>query len=276
VNTHVYNWRSTVEQPIFLHNQQLAGDTTVLRAYTPAPGMGVLPVNAFVIRAAQPVLVDTGMVGLRQPFMDHLRRAIDPGDLRWIWLTHTDPDHVGNLEAVLAEAPRARVVTTYLGMGKLGLLGLPIERCYLLNPGQRLDAGDRELLAVAPPSFDAPETTGLMDSSTGFLYSADCFGALLEAPHEFAADLAAPDLEAGLVTWSSVDAPWLRLVDERRFGEALAALSSLAPAAVLSSHLPPAFGMLGDLVRYLAAARTAPAFVGPDQSALERMMAGAA
>lgn len=264
-----------MEFPLSFENQALADGTTVLRSWLPVPGLGVLPVNAFLIKAAEPTLIDTGLATLRSEFMDHLRELVDLRDLRWIWLTHTDADHVGNLEAVLAEAPRARLVTTFLGMGKLGLLGLPVERCYLLNPGQRLAVGDRELLAVTPPSFDAPETTGLFDGRSGFLYSADCFGALLERPQETAADVPAAELEAGLVRWAGVDAPWLRLVDERAFDGVAAAVHALRPRAVLGSHLPPAEGMLDTLLGHLRAARGAPAFTGPDQAALERMMAAA-
>lgn len=166
-------------------------------------------------------------------------------------------------------------MTTFLGMGKLGLLGLPVERCYLLNPGQRLAVGDRELLAVTPPIFDAPETTGLYDGRSGYLYSADSFGALLDRPYDIAAEIPADALEAGLVTWAGVDAPWLRLVSERLFDRAAADLRSLRPRAVLGSHLPPAADMLDTLLGHLRAARGAPAFTGPDQAALERMMAGA-
>ena len=83
-------------------------------------------------------------------------------------------DHLGNIEAVLTEAPNARVVTSYIGMAKMGLHGLPLDRVYLLNAGQSLNVGDRELLAVKPPTFDAPETTGLFDPTSQSLISADC------------------------------------------------------------------------------------------------------
>jgi glyoxylase-like metal-dependent hydrolase (beta-lactamase superfamily II) len=264
-----------MQNPISIENQELEDGTTVLRSWTPIPGLGVLPVNAFLIKAPEPVLIDTGLAALHSDFMEHLQELVDLRDLSWIWLTHTDADHVGNLAAVLAEAPIARVVTTFLGMGKLGLLGLPVERCFLLNPGQRLAVGDRELLAVTPPSFDAPETTGLFDAHSGYLYSADCFGALLDRPYDVAADVPADALEAGLVTWAGVDAPWLRLVDERLFDRVTADIRSLRPRAVLGSHLPPAVDMLDTLLGHLRAARGAPAFTGPDQAALEQMMAGA-
>ena len=107
------------------------------------------------------------------------------------------------------------------------------------------------------------------------LFSADCFGALLEAPVEQAADLAPQALRAGMTAWARVDAPWLDRVDAAAFGRSLDAVRALSPARVLSSHLPPAVGMLETLLENLDAARAAPAFVGPDQRALEQLLSAA-
>lgn len=258
--------------PFMVPARTVADGTLCLGAWLPVPGFGILPVNAFVIRGPEPTLVDTGLAALREPFMAALREAIDPVDLRWIWITHADPDHLGNLEAVLAEAPHARVVTTYLGMGKMGLHGLPVERAWLLNPGQRLEIGDRELVAVVPPTFDAPETTGLFDTRSRAYFSADSFGALMHEPADTADAIGPAALRDGMVTWATVDAPWLDLVDPRRHDQRLEQVRRLDPALVLSGHLPPAAGMTDTLLQQLAAARTAPPFEGPDHHALERLM----
>ncbi len=265
-----------MDQPLQFPARQVAPGIDMLPAYMPVPGFGVLAANAFVIHAGEPVLVDTGLGALSGDFMTSLESVIDPAALRWIWITHADPDHVGNLAAVHAAAPNARIVTTYLGMGKMGLLGLPLDRVHLLNPGQRLDVGDRALMAVRPPTYDAPETTALFDPATRTLFSADGFGALLDKPAETAADVAPAALRDGMIGWAMVDAPWLSGLDGATFARSLAGLHDLSPDRVLSSHLPPAEGMLDRLTGNLSAALTAPPFEGPDQAALEAMMAQAA
>jgi hypothetical protein len=51
-------------------------------------------------------------------------------------------------------------------------------------------------------------------------------------------------------------------------------LRRMDPAMVLSSHLPAAPGAITErLLTSLASVPTAPPFVGPDQSALEQMLA---
>lgn len=261
-----------MQTPTMFEPRRVGEDTDALTAYAPLPGLGVVPVNAHLIHARQPVLVDTGLAGLHDEFMAALRRRIDPAALRWIWITHCDADHVGNLRALLAEAPQARVVTNYTGMGKMALQQLPLDRVYLLNPGQALDVGDRKLVAFQPPCYDAPETMGLFDVRTGHLFSADCFGALLAEPAEHAGAIDLGRLREGMAQWAVFDAPWLRRMGPAQLLDAMAPLRDLMPELVLGSHLPPAANMTQRLFDNLLAAREAAPFVGPDQAALERMM----
>lgn len=260
---------------------EVAPDVTCLSSTTPVPGFGVLPVNSFLIEASEPVLVDTGLPALVESTIAALGQRIDPADLRWIWLTHCDADHVGALEQLLVDAPSARIVTNYLGMGKLSMrITLPPERFYLINPGQSLDVGDRTLRAVSLPSFDAPETMGVFDPEARALFSSDCFGALLADEHGAARieDVASIDRDAvvtGLASWAMVDAPWLSHIADSPFHASVVELLRLAPEHVLSAHLPPAHGELQWLATELDRARSANPFVGPDQAALEAMLAAA-
>lgn len=269
-----------MQTPVLFDSFAVAADTEILPAFMPVPGMGVLAVNAFVIRSEQPVLVDTGLGGLGEAFVDQLASTLDLDDLRWIWITHADPDHVGALGKLLARAPRAKVVTTYLGMGKLGMIESigPIgpERFHLLNPGQELDVGDRTLRAVKPPTYDAPETTGAFDTRTGAWFCSDSFGALLQSPASSASEIDSAELAEGAVTWATVDSPWLHGTSADVLDRGLERIARLDPSIVLSAHLPPARNMLDELMGYTRVARTATPFVGPDQTALLRMLSAVA
>ncbi len=250
-------------------------DIEVLTSDFPIPGFGLVPVNAFVIKGQEPILVDTGPVVEREEFMAALRSVIDPAELRWLWLTHTDFDHIGGLAQLLEENQDLRIITTFLGVGIMSLSSpLPMDRLHLLNPGQELTIGDRTLTAFKPPAFDNPSTTGFLDS-TGVLFSSDCFGALLAEVPQNAADLSDEALREGQVFWATVDSPWLHKADEAKLARELDAIRAMQPSMILSSHLPAAAGdMTERLLGSLAAAPGATPFVGPDQAALEQMLQG--
>jgi glyoxylase-like metal-dependent hydrolase (beta-lactamase superfamily II) len=268
-----YQEITIMNEPTLFEPRIVAPDTTSITAYFPLPGLGILPINAFLIQAQEPVLVDTGLAAMGQQFRDQLYRQIEPADIKWIWISHADPDHVGNLKDILNDAPNARIVTSYMGMGKMGLLGIPLDRVYLINPGQSLDVGDRKLLAVTPPTYDAPETCGLFDTKHKTLFSADSFGALMKEPVETAEEIPADAWREGCISWATIDAPWLNKIDQDKFSDSLSEISRLNATTMLSSHLPPAQGINNELFSYLKDATQAPRFVGPDQAALEKMMA---
>jgi flavorubredoxin len=251
---------------------RVAADTTALSTIVPVGDLGLLHVNAFVIHAAAPVLVDTGPAALREPFLAALGRTIDPADLRYIFMSHMDADHLGNLAAVLELAPKAQVVTNFLGMAKMGLLGHDTAQVTLLQPGAEIDLGDRRLVPLKPPYYDAPETPGFFDTRTRVLFSADAFGALMDAPAAEAAEVDAGALREGMLRWAALDAPWLATADARTFGGLLRNIERLDPSAIISGHLPVARGVTGRLARNLNEALSAGVFDVPDHDTFERLI----
>lgn len=262
-----------MDRPTMFEPYQVTPDIDVVPAYFPIPGFGILPINAFVLKATEPVLVDAGLVPLSDEFMEKLSSVIDPGDLRWLWLTHNDQDHIGSLQRVLDEAPKLRVITTFLGLGKMSLFQpLPMDRVRLLNPGQSISVGDRKLTSIKPPAFDAPETTGLYDPKAAAFFSSDCFGTLMSEPVQNAADIGSKGIQEGLLAWAKVDFPWLHMVDRTLFAKTLNRVHEMSPKIILSNHLPAAHDMTDELLEHLAAVPAAEPFVGPDQQALEAML----
>lgn len=254
-------------------------DYTVLNDHLPVPTIGFLPINAFVLHAEQPVVVDTGVMLPERGFMDSLGSVIDPKDVRWIWLTHPDRDHTGALLDLLEAAPQAKVVTTFLSVGIMSThQPLPMDRVYLINPGQSLNVGDRSLTAFRPPLFDSPATIGFFDHKTRTCVSSDCFGAPMPsdelAAGDDARDVPADALRAAQLLWATVDSPWIHVADQDTYMRTVEPLRDMNPEAILSSHLPPLVGDISASLDMLAMAPTATPWVGPDQRALEEMLAG--
>jgi glyoxylase-like metal-dependent hydrolase (beta-lactamase superfamily II) len=264
----------TIEAPTACAPHPVGDGITVLPSYLPVPGMGVLPAHAFYIDGPEPMLVDAGPGGAEDGFRQALAELVDPASLRWLWLTHTDPDHMGSLHWLLDVAPDLRVVTTFLAVGKLGMTTpLPMDRLLWVNPGTTVELNGRTLHAIRPPSFDAPETTAMFDASSSTLFSADSFGALLHQPTAEATDLSPADLIDGMRLWATIDAPWVTHTDRGQFHRTLDDLRQMRAKRVLSSHLPPAEGLASALLDNLATVPGASPWVGPDQAALDQLLA---
>jgi flavorubredoxin len=248
-------------------------DIDVLPAHLSIPNAGLLPINAFVIKAKEPVLIDTGMGTESEEFMKVLASVIDPKYLRWVWLTHDDADHTGSIQAVLEAAPGARLVANSLAVLRMSSAwSVPMHRVYWLNPGDSISVGDRELTAVRPPLFDNPTTIGLYDNNAKAFFSADCFGAIIPKPVQNADDVTEMDLTQGMMSWASADSPWVHMAELSKFSQALDRIRQIAPKMIFSAHLPPARGKTEHLLELLAKVPTSTPFVTPDQTALEQIL----
>ena len=261
-----------------MNNFRVGTDITVLNDQLEIPGMGHLPINAFVLHARQPVVVDTGVGLPDRDFLADLGSAIDPADVRWIWLTHPDRDHTGGLFDLLEAAPQAKLVTTFLAVGIMSTeRPLPLDRVHLLNPGQQLDVGDRTLTAFRPPLFDSPATVGFYDDRSRTCFSSDCFGAPMPTADLAASsdvrELPADQLLGAQLLWAAVDSPWVHNVTGPGYTASIKTIEAFNADTTLSTHLPPALGRASALLDMLHAAPGAAPFVGPDQQALEHMLA---
>ncbi len=250
-------------------------DVHVLPANAALPGVGVLPVNAYVLLAQEPVLVDTGLAVDGDQFIDALASVIDPAALRWVWLTHDDADHTGNIQRVLEVAPNARLVTNgFCALRMATWWPTPLDRVHAITVGDAIDVGDRLLRAISPPLFDNPLSIGMLDESTGALFSVDAFGAILPEPTQDVAAVPPNALAGGMLGWATSDAPWVHLVDRTGFADDLEGVRRLQPRRIFSSHLPAASGSsLEHFLRVLESVPDAEPFVPPNHEQFGHLVA---
>jgi flavorubredoxin len=221
--------------------QLVAPDTYLVPNLVSAqPGTFVF-VNSMVILAEQPVIVDTGAPLFAQRWLDTVTSIVDPGDVRWVFLSHDDGDHIGNLAEILALAPNATVVTNFFSNERVRIDHpgtMPIGRQVWLDHGAALDVGDRKLHLFKPPIFDGPTTRGLFDDRTGVMWAVDAFAALTTGAVYDAADLP-PDLyDDSFALFNSLVAPWHQWLDPGTYRRHVDAIEALAPTTIASAHGP--------------------------------------
>ena len=133
--------------------------------------------NSFIIRGEKTALVDTSHEKFRQQYMDTLTGEIDPKQIDYIIISHTEPDHSGLVKDVLALAPQAIVVGAKVAIQFLeNLIHQPFERLVVKN-GDKLDLGNGHIIEfVSAPNLHWPDTIFSYDSKTQVLFTCDAFG----------------------------------------------------------------------------------------------------
>ena len=256
---------------------QVAKDTWVIHQVQPALGQPLFVyLNSMVIRGAEPMIVDTGTPANREQWLKDAFAIVEPEDVRWVFLSHDDVDHTGNLEQVMEACPNAQLVCNWAMVERhTNCFQFPLGRCRWVMDGDTLDIGDRQLLALRPPVYDSPTTRGLFDPTTGVYWSVDTFATPLPDPELGVADLDPEFWDEGLALFAlGAVSPWLSLVDEDKYGRYVDQVQNLDITTVAACHSPVIEGPF--IERAFARIRQLPAMVPPimpDQSVLDQIIA---
>jgi flavorubredoxin len=250
------------EETFLIHNHSGEGTAPVL-----------VPLNSLVIRGAEPVVVDTGVPENRDQYLEDLFSLVEPRDVRWIFISHDDHDHTGNLSEVLAACPEATLVVNWFMVERMGeSLTVPPTRWRWVGDGESFDVGDRQLHAVRPPIYDSPTTRGLFDPSTGVYWASDAFASPMLQPVRDAAELDRDFWTDGLATFGQYISPWLDLVDDRRYQPTVDRIEALGPATIAGCHTPAIHGdRVADAIEVIRRTPTATVRPQPDQSVLDEI-----
>jgi flavorubredoxin len=257
---------------------QIAPDTFVIQA---TQGEGVAPVavhlNAMVIRGSEPIIVDTGVPSLGERYLADMWSLVDPEDVRWVFLSHDDIDHHGNLEAVMAACPNATLITTWFMWERMGNLpGIRPWRMRWVADGEAFEANGRTYAAIRPPLYDSPTTRGLLDTGTGVYWASDCFATTVPRGVADVAELDRDEWVDAMIANAHGLSPWVRQVEGREFHRAVDDLGRLDLTAIASCHSPTITGANLAVAREaLHAAPTAPLAPMPGQELLDMIIAQA-
>jgi flavorubredoxin/flavin reductase (DIM6/NTAB) family NADH-FMN oxidoreductase RutF len=133
--------------------------------------------NSFLIRGEKTALIDTSHEKFRQLYLDILTETIDPKQLDYLIVSHTEPDHSGLVKDILALAPQVTVIGSKVAVQFLeNWLHQPFNSQIVKN-GDRLDLGNgRELEFVIAPNLHWPDTIFTYDTQSQILYTCDAFG----------------------------------------------------------------------------------------------------
>lgn len=133
--------------------------------------------NSYVIKGEKNALVDTSHLKFKQLYFDSLQQVINPQDIDYLIISHTEPDHSGLVKDLLEIAPHIVVVASRAAIQFLeGFVHLDFKRQIVKN-GDRLDLGNDHVIEfVNAPNLHWPDTIFSYDHKTQILYTCDAFG----------------------------------------------------------------------------------------------------
>jgi flavorubredoxin len=227
-----------MEAPIrFTGTEQITPGTYVIHQLA---GEGLGPVatyiNTMVITGDEPLIVDTGVAVTREGWMERTFEVVQPEDVRWIFLSHDDGDHTGNLLPVLDACPNATLITNWFSVERMsGDVQLPLDRMQWINDGDTFGT-DNQYVAVLPPNFDSPTTRGLFDVRSKVYWAADSFA--LPIPFEVPTirDLPPGFFREAFLQAQRMVSPWHQWLDPKRYSQHLARVAAVGAEIVASGH----------------------------------------
>ncbi|MGA1621775.1 MAG: diflavin flavoprotein [Synechocystis sp.] len=133
--------------------------------------------NSYLIQANKVALVDSSHEKFRQLYMELLTGLIDPTQIDYLIVSHTEPDHSGLVKDILQLAPEITVVATKVALQFLdNFVHQPFKRIQVKS-GDHLDLGQgHNLEFVSAPNLHWPDTMLTYDPATQILFTCDVFG----------------------------------------------------------------------------------------------------
>ncbi|NEP10931.1 MAG: MBL fold metallo-hydrolase [Symploca sp. SIO2C1] len=174
-----------IQKRLSIQTAEIAADTTTIRSldwdrdrFDIEFGLqNGTTYNSYLIRGEKIALVDTSHEKFRQLYLDTLQGLIDPKEIDYLIISHTEPDHSGLVKDMLQLAPQITVVGAKVAIQFLeDLVHEPFERQIVKN-GSQLDLGKGHVLEfVNAPNLHWPDTIFSYDAGTQVMFTCDAFG----------------------------------------------------------------------------------------------------
>ncbi|MFH1160865.1 MAG: FprA family A-type flavoprotein [bacterium] len=141
--------------------------------------------NSYFINAAKKTIIDTTKAKFREPYFAKIRRVVNPEEIRYVVMNHTEPDHSGTLGELLKIAPNVTVVGSGNAIRYLkDQLGSEFPHL-IVKDGQTLDLGNKTLKFIGAPNLHWPDSIYTWFVEDRVLFTCDSFGCHYTHPEMF-------------------------------------------------------------------------------------------
>ncbi len=133
--------------------------------------------NSYFINADKKAIVETSKEKFWDVYQAKIRKVVDPEEIKYIILNHTEPDHSGNVRNILSIAPDATIVGSGNAIRYLkDLIGNDFPHL-IVKEGDTLDLGNKMLRFISAPNLHWPDSIYTYLEEDKLLFTCDSFGA---------------------------------------------------------------------------------------------------
>lgn len=132
--------------------------------------------NSYFIDAEKKTIIDTSKEGFWNEYEAKVRSVVNPEEIEYIILNHTEPDHSGNLKNMLNIAPNATVVASMAAIKYLKDMLHEDFRHIVVRDGDTLNLGNKTLRFISAPNLHWPDTMYTYLEEEKLLFTCDSFG----------------------------------------------------------------------------------------------------
>ena len=141
--------------------------------------------NSYFINAEKKTIIDTTKEKFWGIYLNKLRTLVDPADIEYIIVNHTEPDHSGNIGNLMALAPKAKIVGSGNTIRYLrDLLGFEFPHI-IIKDGQTLDLGNMTMRFIGAANLHWPDTIYSYLEEDKILFTTDSFGSHFSSEEMF-------------------------------------------------------------------------------------------
>ena len=132
--------------------------------------------NAYLIKDQKKAIIDSAKSLKTNEFLNQIQEIADLSDIDYLIINHMEPDHSGALHSLKQMAPQITFVGTQKTREELAAFYSITDNVKVVNDGEMLPLGRREVRFVTTPMVHWPETMMTYETADRILFSGDAFG----------------------------------------------------------------------------------------------------
>ncbi len=132
--------------------------------------------NSYFINAQKKTLIETSKETFWDSYLEKVKSVVNPSEIEYTILNHTEPDHSGNLKRLLNLAPGATVIGSGNAIKYLREMLGEDFKSHQVKDGDVLDLGDKTLRFIGAPNLHWPDSIYTWLEEDKLLFTCDSFG----------------------------------------------------------------------------------------------------